>query len=102
MVTIKGSDTQWPEGAVLAVYGWLEDMLVNDVTGFLVVLDLAVNGEHTSEILTAEYIRKGVLEPDGSLQTTRRDLARLMILDPHDSRSMRLARWDELEVTPVD
>ena len=97
MVTLKGSSTRWPESAVLAVHEWLEDLLVHDVTALATVIDLACNDRPPPKPIEDKYIASGLLP----LQTTRRDLTRLMILDPDDPMSMRLARWDELEVTPV-
>lgn len=101
-VRIKGSDTVWPAAAVRAVYEWLDDLLRDDVTGFMTVVDLACNGEPASAALTERAIAHGDLQSDGTLQTTRRDLTRLMVLNADDPMLIRLARWDELEVTEVE
>lgn len=101
LVTVRGSDELYPAPAVRAAFGWLERLLVRDPTGFLAVADLACNGRPPGPDLTARLIRDRVLEHDGSIQTTYRDLARLMILHPEDVMSMRLARWEELEVRPA-
>lgn len=102
LVTVKGSEVQFPEAAVQGTFMWLEDLLKTDITGFFVVADIACNGmPPTGEILD-KYVERRICEPGGTLQTTRRDLARLMILDADDPMRMRLADWDELEVTPVE
>jgi hypothetical protein len=101
LVTIKGSDVQWPDVAVLATLEWLEDLLLHNLNGFFTVVDLACNDKPANTLLTEQAIRLGLLQSDGTVQTTRRDLTRLMVLHADDPMMMRLARWDELEVTPV-
>lgn len=64
----------------------------------MIVADLACNNIQPEPGDRRACIRKGVLEHDGSIQTTHRDLARIMILHPGDPMSMRLARWEELDV----
>lgn len=101
LVTVKGSDVQFPAVAVQATMQWLGDLLKTDITGFFTVVDLACNNMPANETLTERGIRLGYLQGDGTVQTTRRDLTRLMVIRPDDPMFMRLARWDELEVTEV-
>lgn len=102
LVTVKGSDVQFPAVAVMATMQWLEDLLLHNLQGFFTVVDLACNNMPANETLTEQGIRLGYLQSDGTVQTTRRDLTRLMVLHADDPMFMRLARWDELEVTEVD
>lgn len=100
-VKIKGSDTVYPVAAVQAVYDWLENLLMHDLTGFMVVVDLVFNGMPPGDSIRDEYIAKGVLDSDGRIQTTRCDLTRLMVVNAADPMAIRLLNWAEIDAVEV-